>query len=321
MKRTIATPPDFDFRMAVCSHGFFVLAPNTWDPAKQSLRTVVTLDEDTAVPVVIRQTKAGSKADTPGGGLVVSCPAGLSPSQRMAVLRAVYRMLRLNENLSGFHELCRASETHRQAAEMRFGRLLRSASLFEDVVKVICTCNTSWAQTVTMVRHITDLWGVPAKGTTDRGFPTPSRLADVSPAALKKKARVGYRAEFLHRLACDVVDGEVDLEAIESFDGSSDELYPMVRSIHGVGDYAAAHLCMLLGHYDRLAVDTELKRFLSERHPNRRFTPASLRAYYDRWEPYQFLAYWYELWSDYTHRHGQSHQWDPAQVGRKITSP
>ncbi len=316
----IAAPPDFDFRTAVCSHGFFVLAPNAWDPAKQSLRTVVTLDEDKAVSVVIRERRAGSKADVSGNGLVVSCPAGLSSPQRTTVLRAVCRMLRLNEDLSGFHELCRASKTHRQAAEMRFGRLLRSATLFEDVVKVICTCNTSWAQTVAMVRNITDLWGVPAKGTTDRGFPTPARLAEVSPATLRKKARVGYRADFLHRLACDVVEGEVDLEAIESFDGSSDELYEIVQSIHGIGDYAAAHLCMLLGHYDRLAVDTELKRFLTERHPGKRFTPASLRMYYDRWEPYQFLAYWYELWSDYTHRHGQSHQWEPARIGKRITS-
>jgi hypothetical protein len=31
--------------------------------------------------------------------------------------------------------------SHRAAARLRFGRLLRSASLFEDIVKVICTCN------------------------------------------------------------------------------------------------------------------------------------------------------------------------------------
>ncbi|MGQ9649464.1 MAG: DNA-3-methyladenine glycosylase family protein [Phycisphaerae bacterium] len=320
MRRTIVTPPDFDFRAAVCSHGFFVLAPNTWIPARQSLRTIVTLDENTAVPVVIREAAAGSRADVSGNGLVVSCPAGLSQSQRMTVLTAVCRTLRLNEDLSAFHERCRASKTHRQAAEMRFGRLLRSASLFEDVVKVMCTCNTSWTQTVTMVRNITNLCGVPVEGTTDCSFPTPARLARVSPAILRRKARVGYRADFLHRLACDVVNGKIDLEAIESFHGSCDELYPLLRSIHGVGDYAAAHLCMLLGHYDRLAVDTELKRFLSERYPGRRFTPAALRACYDHWKPYQFLAYWYDLWSDYTRRHGQSHRWDPAQVGRRITN-
>ena len=59
MKRVIATPPDFDFRTAVCSHGFFVLAPNLWDPARQSLRTVVTLNSDTAVSVVIREASIG----------------------------------------------------------------------------------------------------------------------------------------------------------------------------------------------------------------------------------------------------------------------
>lgn len=318
MKLSIATPPDFDFRSAVCSHGFFVLAPNRWVPKTQSLRTIVTIDNDLAVPVIVSENRG--RPDAHGrGGILLSSPARLGPSQRMTVRRAIWRMLRLDEDLSEFHLLCRQSATHHAAADMRFGRLLRSASLFEDIVKVICTCNTSWAQTVAMVQRITELWGVPASDGVARGFPTPARLAEVSAATLRKEARVGYRADFLHRLARDVADDPFELDAIERFDGSSDELYEILRSIHGVGDYAASHLCMLLGHYDRLAVDTELKRFLRQRHPRRRFTAAQLQGYYDRWDPCQFLAYWFELWSDYTTRHGQSDQWDPEAVGQQIT--
>jgi 3-methyladenine DNA glycosylase/8-oxoguanine DNA glycosylase len=317
MKLLLATPPDFDFRSAVCSHGFFVLAPNRWASKTQSLRTIVTIDDDTAVPVVVSEKRDARGRD----GIVLSSPARLGPSQRRAVRGAIWRMLRLGENLTAFHSLCRRSTTHQPAAEMRFGRLLRSPSLFEDVVKVICTCNTSWAQTVAMVQRITELWGVPTTDGATRGFPTPDRLARVSAATLRKGARIGYRAEFLHRLARDAADDPFELEAFERFDGSSDKLYEMLRFIHGVGDYAAAHLCMLLGHYDRLAVDTELKRFLRQRHPRKRFTPAALRAYYDRWRPYQILAYWFELWSDYTQRHGESHEWDPGTTGRRITTP
>jgi 3-methyladenine DNA glycosylase/8-oxoguanine DNA glycosylase len=320
MRLLLPTPPDFDFRSAVCSHGFFVLAPNKWNPKTQSLRTMVTIDDETAVPVVVSEKRGGPDARG-RGRIVLSSPVKLGPSQGRVVSAAIWRMLRLAEDLTRFHTLCRQSTTHQPAAEMHFGRLLRSSSLFEDIVKVICTCNTSWAQTVSMVQRITDTWGIPTADGAGHGFPTPDRLADVPAAVLRKMARVGYRAEFLHRLACAVADGRLDLKAVEHFSGPSDELYRMLRAIHGVGNYAAAHLCMLLGHYDRLAVDTELKRFLADRHPRKRFTPAALRGYYDHWHPYQFLAYWFELWSDYTRRHGQSHEWDPGTTGRRITTP
>ena len=255
-----------------------------------------------------------------GGYVSIACPGEPSTVMRSAVRSAVRRMLRLDADLSGFHALCRRSASHRDAATMRFGRLLRGASLFEDVVKIICTCNVGWSQTVAMLDRMVTAWGVPTGADQSRAFPTPEGLAGVGAARLKRIARLGYRAEFVHRLACDVVKGKLDLDAIEQFDGPSGALYEQLRQIHGVGDYAAAHLCMLLGRYDRLAVDTELKRFLAGRHPRRRWTPASLRGCYDEWHPYQFLAYWFELWREYTQRHGEADQWRPEEVRGRITS-
>src|SRR5690606_3134922 len=132
--------------------------------------------------------------------------------------------------------------------------------------------------------------------------------------------RLGYRAPFVQRLARDVADGRLDLAELEQHDGPSDDLYRRLRRIHGIGDYAAGNLCMLLGRYDRLAIDTELIRFLRERHPRRRFTPAAVRRYYAAWSPYQFLAYWYELWNGYVERHGRSEGWSSESVGARITN-
>ena len=77
---------------------------------------------------------------------------------------------------------------------------------------------------------------------------------------------------------------------------------------------------MLLGRYDCLAIDTEMTRLLGNRHPERTWTPASVRAYYEAWRPYQFLAYWFELWCDYVGRHGRPEEWLADGVGRSITS-
>lgn len=311
MRLTLGTRRDFNFRTAVCSHGFFVLAPNAWDPRRGILRTAVTLEDDTALPVALSHT---------GSGVIASSPIAVGPDQRKPVCRAIRRMVRLDEDLSDFHAFCRETPSHRRAAELGFGRLLRSASLFEDMVKVICTCNVTWRQTVTMIDRIVSRWGPPTDLPGRHGFPTAARLARTSARQLREQARVGYRADFIHRLARDVADGRLDLDALETFEGTSDELFRRLRRIHGIGDYAAANLCMLLGRYDRLAVDTEMMRLLRQRHPRRRWTPRSIRACYERWHPYQFLAYWFELWHDYIDRHGQSDQWSPDDTGRRITT-
>lgn len=307
MKWELSAGADFEFTSAVCSHGFFMLAPNRWDPASRTLRTVVALDDEHAADVVLSASPRGVRVEAP-----------VRAADRAAITRAVSRMLRLDEDLAPFHVLCRASTTHAGAAEARFGRLLRSATLFEDVVKVICTCNIAWRQTTAIVRKLVEVWGVPAPSGA-RAFPTPRRLAEVSTQELRDVARLGYRAPFVHRLAHDVVSGALDLDVLETFAGSSSELHKALRRIHGIGDYAAGNLCMLLGRYDHLAVDTEMIRFLRERHPRRRFTPAAIRRYFARWAPWQFLAYWYELWSGYTAEHGDAREWSPEGVGARIT--
>lgn len=313
MKLFLPALPDFNLVSAVCSHGFFVLAPNVWDPTGATLTTTITLNDEQAITITIRAADAG---------ILVEIPGALLSSERSQIRAAVRRMLRLDEDLAEFHARCRASATHAYAAESGFGRLIRSASLFEDIVKVICTCNVTWRQTVAMVDALAGHWGVPATSPSNgaRGFPTPNRLARVRESSLKRIARLGYRAPFIQHLARDVTEGRLDLEAIERFDGSTDELCRLLRQIHGVGPYAAGNLAMLLGRYDCLAIDTEMVRLLRILHPGRQWTPAAMRAHYEAWRPYQFLAYWFELWQDYTARHGQPREWQPEQVGRAITT-
>ncbi len=308
---TLPIPPDFDFLSSICSHGFFVLAPNNWSPQKQTLYSVVTLDEQKAIPINIKPSTDGR--------VLVQSQASVNAEQRKVVRAAIRRMLRIDEDLSDFHCRCLASRSHRKAATMRFGRLLRSASLFEDVIKVMCTCNTGWTQTVAMVENLVRYYGVPADN-GECGFPTPSRLADVSPNELKRKGRLGYRAAYVHQLACEVAEGKRTLSQYENFTGPSRQLARQLQDINGVGPYAAGHLCMLLGRYDILAMDTEMSRFFRQKHPRRKATLQAVQHYYRHWHPWQFLAYWYELWSDYVRRHGRSDQWSPQITGVAITS-
>ena len=47
--------------------------------------------------------------------------------------------------------MARQSPAHMWVVEARFGRLLCGSTLFEDVVKIIATTNTTWQQTKRMV--------------------------------------------------------------------------------------------------------------------------------------------------------------------------
>jgi 3-methyladenine DNA glycosylase/8-oxoguanine DNA glycosylase len=145
-------------------------------------------------------------------------------------------------------------------------------------------------------------------------------LAEAGAQRLRREARLGYRAEWVSRLAREVADGKLDLNEFEHFEGSTVELKRLLRQIHGVGDYAASNIAMLLGRYDCLAIDTEMMRHLEQRHPRRKWTPKTIAAHYESWHPYEFLAYWYELWSDYREKLGPAEQWSLSDEGTRITS-
>jgi 3-methyladenine DNA glycosylase/8-oxoguanine DNA glycosylase len=310
----LAAGRDFDFSSAVCSHGYFMLAPNYWLPDRQTLRTAFALDDTQAVVCELSQA--------PENRLLVGVPGlpSLSSAWQTVITHAVRRMLRLNEDLAPFHRQCCRIPTHRDAAREKFGRLLRSATLFEDVVKTICTTNITWRQTVAIVAALTARYGLPAlNDPAAHAFPSPQHLARASLAALRSRCRLGYRARFIREFAIRVAEETFDLAVLEDPDLPGDELYRRLRTIKGVGDYCAANLCMLLGRYDRLAVDTELKRHFKELYPESAPTLDDLRRHYAAHHPYEFLAYWYELWTGYARRHGPPCEWSPEHVAARIT--
>ena len=64
------------------------------------------------------------------------------------------RMLSTEADLSEFHESVADDASLSWIPEKRAGRLLRSPTVFEDLVKTICTTNCSWSLTRSMVSNI-----------------------------------------------------------------------------------------------------------------------------------------------------------------------
>lgn len=277
---TMALPRGFDLRLAVCSYGFYLLAPNRWDDATASLSRPLRGEGDRVIAVNLRVRS---------GRLHVACEGALSPGDRSMLRRQVARMLRLDEDFTGWFR------RHRPARQRGFARLFRSPTLFEDMVKTFSCCNVTWKNTLTMNRLLCEQHGGGA-------FPTPRELAQLRPATLRRTCKVGYRADRIVRLARDFTHGRWRDAWFEDPTLSTDTLVNRLRAVHGVGPYAAANLCQLLGRYDRLAIDSETYRhFCRVEGIPRPDRPAILHdrieARYARFAPYQFLAYWYELWT------------------------
>jgi 3-methyladenine DNA glycosylase/8-oxoguanine DNA glycosylase len=296
----IDTPPDFDFAATVGSHGWCVLAPLAWDAGAGALETPLRLPGGRVTRVRLDQ-RGGRGAPVRVAAVAgAGSRSGLSETDRRAAERALGRMLRLDQDLAAFHLRCRgAGAPFERAPADGFGRLLRSATVFEDLAKILATTNTAWSGTKAMVARLVEVAG--------RGgaFPTPAEVAAVGAERLRSEARWGYRAPSLAAIAGAIDSGTVDPAAWEAWEGSTEDLEEEIRRLPGFGPYATAHALALLGRFDRIGVDTVFREFVRRRHfPKSRKVPADRRmlAVYERWGEWRMLAYWYELWVDYDGR-------------------
>ncbi len=289
------TPP-FDFAAAAFSHGWARLAPNAWDEATRVLGRVERL---VAGQVVDLRISGAGDTQQPVIAIDVTSVAPLSAADRAEIERKVGHMFRVDEAFEEFYALCAARGGHWAAIGGGLGRLLRSPTVWEDVVKTIATTNTQWSGTKAMTRALCDALGEPFPGdTTHRAFPTPEAVAAALPEALVA-ARFGYRAPYVQELARRVVTGELDLEALTHSEMPTPELRRVLLGIKGVGPYAAATLLMLLGRYDALGYDTVLRDFVSRRYfAGERPPEREMLAVYDDWGHWRYLAYWFEMWLD-----------------------
>ena len=208
--------------------------------------------------------------------------------------RKLTRMFQLHVDVSEFFLIARESPSHEWVVSAGFGRLLCGSTLFEDVVKIITTTNTTWRQTMRMVELIVEKCG--------RGgaFPESKDVARFSIDELQRDCRLGYRAKSIHALASGIVDGSLDLDAISNPQQTTEELFESYRTLPGIGPYGAAHLLAMDGRHDFIAVDSEFRRFVREtHHKGRRVSDKTMLRRYAKWGKWKYLAYWSELWSKY----------------------
>ena len=304
MKLHLAARPPFSFRAVADSHGWRQLAPFAGDA--DGLSYIARLSTGR-----VTELHLGAAPD----GAQIECADPVTDEEQVEIATMADWMLALDQDLSAFYVAAQHEPKLADVAERAQGRLLRSPTLFEDVVKTILTTNTTWSGTIRMVQALVDLFGDPlgdlssgplgglSSGplSTDpvcRAFPLPKSIAQADVETLRQEARLGYRAPYVLELARRIDSGTLDLEALKTAELPTDELRKRLRAIKGVGPYAAANLLMLLGHYDTIPIDSwALTLVAKEWHGGSAIGPAEVEAAFARWGQFKGLAYWFWDWS------------------------
>ncbi len=285
--------PPFNFPSTATAHGWYLLRPFSWDAAAQALCRVQQLTDGQIVRLCMMLEEDTQLR------IEVESSAPLAQNEIEEIHQVVRRMLRLNEEFSGFYQ--RWDELG-WTLELQpgGGRLLRCPTLFEDMIYTICTTNINWSGTVRMVDRVVAALGKSFAGQPEwRAFPGPSAFVEAGADFLKQETGLGYRSDYVFELAQQLVSGDLSVVAFEDQSLPTEDLYKRLRKIKGVGDYAASTILMLLGRYDRLAIDSELRSFTAKKYLGGEVgTPAQMREIYAPWGEWQYLAYWFDRPAD-----------------------
>src|SRR5215210_1906397 len=159
-----------DLKRTFRSHGLVSLPPMHLDENTDSLEVTLPVHGH-------RPRTAHISKSRPGYGIArfVGPPPEREVGEKL--LSTVRYVLRLDEDLSGFYSLA-AQDPELSWAARGAGRMVRGTTVFEEIVKTLCTTNCSWSATTRMVSALVEHLGEKAPGASPTGplgraFPTP----------------------------------------------------------------------------------------------------------------------------------------------------
>jgi 3-methyladenine DNA glycosylase/8-oxoguanine DNA glycosylase len=283
-----------DLWRTIVSHGVAELPPARVDEEARTME--ITLPVNGAARTVLI-------SEGPRNAARLEIRGRVGPRQAERLRESVRHVLRLDEDLSEFYALAARDEELAWAAEGA-GRMVRSATVFEEVVKTVCTTNCTWSATERMVGALVAHLGVaapgaPAEGPAGRAFPTPEAMAAAPEAWYRDVARAGYRGAYLRSLAASVASGELDLEELDDPALPDDEVERRLLALPGVGPYAAAHVMTLIGRYSRLILDSWTRPKYAKLNGGRTATDAEILERFAPYGRYAGLAFWLYLTRDW----------------------
>jgi N-glycosylase/DNA lyase len=253
----------FNLPMTVESHGWCQLAPWYWDGKHLERNVRIGSQKEWIRVQQIAPHQLRIETSSPNTAKVTE---------------RVSHWLHLDWDPSEFLALCEANDPAiGHFIRSGGGRFLRGDTFFEDLIKTVCTINTTWQQTKVMVASLVSLG--------DGLFPEPSDILDIGPERLARECKLGFRAKTVTNVTAQLLDDDVIAQSGSAGEGLL--TYDYLVSLKGIGPYSAAHAMMLLRDFSTLPVDSEVSAYLRERG----FDPKDAQESFRHWGQYRFLGY------------------------------
>lgn len=282
-----------EFASVLLSHGWYRLFPYQTD-GKTFLRYAFNI-EGRRGEFIVSSARNQTRLDTVTG----------TEKDSLDVARRVFA---LDWETARFYELLKPHHEFAWIRKGRHGRFLRSATLFEDVLKIILTTNTVWDRTQAMNDRAVELWGETIS--TVKAFPTPEAIIRAGETKLRNELGCGYRAPYIVQLA------ERALSEPEIFLGGATltwnetQFLSLLSSVRGVGPVSANYVARMYGHSLGFAIDAYVLRRCRELWgADTKTVNQFLNERFGALKPFSALVLWLEITR---HWHGQS------QATRKV---
>jgi N-glycosylase/DNA lyase len=290
---TIKTPYDFGFWPTVWCTYWCALHPFHFNENEKTLTRIQKLTSGEIVRATMRQKRQGEVS------VYVECHEKLSRNSLKELKDVLATCLRLNEDISPLYDLLKDHQEFGWVQKIGAGRTLRSPTVFEDIVKTICSTNCGTKQTRGMVARLCTKLGE-SFSAEFYNFPTPNKMALATVSFMRKEIRAGYRAEYLVELARKVAGGTLNVEEWRTSRLDTLTLKKEIKRIKGIGDYAADNILKLLGRYDFLALDTWLRRQFAKIHnQGKPATDKQIEKWYASFGEWKGLVMWLDLVKDF----------------------
>ena len=254
MQRTqlsVTTPANFNFGSTVSSHGWERLEPFSLNRESQVLTRIERLPSQLARLEI-----------THGGELMVAVHSETAANEEDTCYVAgfVADCFSLRWDMSGCYAKVADDATYSFIKERRLGRLLVAPSMWENLVKTLFLTNTHARHTTLMAAKFCTL-GDPFGG--KHAFPTPEQVLAKSVDELERQTGTGYRARYVRSLAEAIASG-FDPESLRNPLLRYEEVFERVRALAGFGPYSASYVLKLLGRFERISIDTVVRRYFKK---------------------------------------------------------
>lgn len=290
---SLRPPTPFELDVAVRGHGWYDLAPHRYE--REHARLLTTLDlaalglpRGGVVDVEVTQPRADRLA------LKVHARAEVPRVGLDRVRSAIAHSLALDVSLEPFWRRCADHRRLGWVPARGAGRLMRSPTLFEDLLKLLMTTNCAWSNTTSMVSRTTAALG--RRGPAGvQAFPSARTCARQDESFWRNEVRVGYRAAHCCTLSEGFASGRLNEDQFCDPELPTDELRRRLLALPGFGPYAAGQALRLLGRFDDLALDSWVRKRAAELHELPPGDDAAIARVYAPFDRHAGLALWLDI--------------------------